>query len=405
MKKLLTLGLLIVFILTLAACAPQYGSDETAFAEVTAFAPGSENSPASVPDAQSAIAASAPAVQESSDLLIVYEKAGSLWVWRSGSSVQLTSSTQDSHPQLSSDGALVAFQRGSELWMVDNSGKNLSKVFAEQGAQPLQFEFAPGSHLLYFTTKSNDAAPRYDLWQADASTNVLHNLLAQGQAGKFSFAPNGSLLALVQAGRMMTVRPDGSALKQVFEFQPIQTATGEYYPPIAWLSNAYGFKTVIPGTTGQMARLMFVMADGAPAAQLAEFPAASPALSDIFIAPDGSKVVYLRDQGDTLELHVIDASTADNAYFSHPRGKFGLLGWTPDSQGLLYWLDDPRSAWLYSADAQVTLSDVAFAEELSWVGQNEYLFISDGELRLRRMGQTGQMIDNGVGSYTAVALR
>jgi len=404
MKRILILGWLFLTCLGLLACAPQ--TDEpmpAAFAEVTVFAPDSQSPTVSLPGSS---AAPNPAdAQPNGDLLVVYEKSGSLWKWQAGAVSQLTQGAQDSRPQISTDGQLLAFLRGAELWMVDSSGQNLRKVFAGQGAQPQQFEFAPGSHLLYFNTSAQDGAPRFDLYLADAGANALHALLAPGQGGVFTFAPDGSLLALAQPERLMTVRPDGSALKVVYTFSKTQAAQGDYFPAVAWLENAYGFKTVMPGAAGRPALLMFVMADGSPAAQLAEFPAVAPAINDVFIAPDGSKVAYLSEQGDTLELHVIDAGTADRVYFSHARGKFGLLGWTPDSQGLLTWLDDPRSAWLLSGEQQVALSDAAYATEIRWVSRDTYLFISEGELRLRRLGQPGQVIDSGVGSYMALPLR
>jgi len=131
----------------------------------------------------------------------------------------------------------------------------------------------------------------------------------------------------------------------------------------------------------------------------------SPAISDVYIAPDGSKVLYLRAKGESLELHVIDASTADSSYFEHAAGKLGLLGWTPDSQGLLYWLDDPRSAWFSNGNSQTALSDAAFAEHLRWISQELYLFVSQGGLRLRRLGQPSQLIDSGVAGYAAMILK
>jgi hypothetical protein len=81
------------------------------------------------------------------------------------------------------------------------------------------------------------------------------------------------------------------------------------------------------------------------------------------------------------------------------------LGWTPDSQGLLVWLNDSRSAWLLTGQNQVGLSDTVFAENLTWLSNDSVLFMSEGGLRFRRLGQPSQVIDEGVTSYSAVLLR
>src|SRR5512133_3563549 len=212
MKRLLKPGLMLLFCLSLLACAPQIPPAPTppAAAGVTVYAPPVQELPGSLPEATSAQVVPTPQdAQQIGSTLVVYERSGSLWAWRGGKTTQLTSGAQDSRPRLAPDGTLVAFQRGAELWMVDVTGQNLRKVFAGQGAAPLQFEFAPRSQRLYFSTAGADGAPRFDLNVADAGTNVVYSFLPQDQAGVFTFAPDGSLLALARADRLMTMHADG----------------------------------------------------------------------------------------------------------------------------------------------------------------------------------------------------
>jgi hypothetical protein len=104
-------------------------------------------------------------------------------------------------------------------------------------------------------------------------------------------------------------------------------------------------------------------------------------------------------------LHVIDASTADKMLFWLPRDKFGPLGWTPDSQGILFWRDDTRRAWLFTPDEQANpLSDVTYASFVTWVDGSRYLFVNESELRLRSLGQPSLLIDAQLGGDFDFAL-
>jgi dipeptidyl aminopeptidase/acylaminoacyl peptidase len=405
LNRLLPFGAFTLFTLCLFACTPTVSPlSATSAAPVDAVASQvAENLTAAVPAPQSAPASGAAG---NPGLLVVYEKSGNLWA-RTGSGIsQITSGGTDSHPRLSADGKLVAFQRGTELWVVEASGQNPRKLYGEAGVVPLQFEFAPSSHNVYFTSAASDGAPRFDLNLVEADVNAIRPLLPAGQGGQFTFLPDGSQLALVQPDKIIVTRPDGTGAQVVHQFPPVKGPKGDYLPQIAWMENGYGFKTVIPGSDGAPARFMFIMAAGGQPAQLAQFSAAPPSVSDTYLAPDGSKLIYLKEQGGNLELHVIDASTADKTYFAYAREKFGLLGWTPDSKNILFWIDDPRSAWMSAGDTQSPLSDVSYAANVTWVDATTYLFLNESELRLRTMGQPSQVVDTGVsGEFDAILVR
>ena len=348
-------------------------------------------------------------------LQIVYSAGGNIRLSDGTTSKPLTSSGLDSTPKISDDGLVVAFTRSGELWAVNSDGKN-ERLLASASAlaalphgssdlaQPRQFDFAPHSHDVYFNTivlGDPFSMPEYNLVKVNADSTALQALLDGSQGGgQFVFSPDGKKIALPRNDKINVVNADGAGLKTVFTFPFVMMYSEiSYIPDIAWLPDGSGFKTVIPaqdqlGDASAPTRLMFIPADGGPAAQLAEF-VASPAFANRpSISPDGSKVLYTKAQGANLELHVIDASTADQMYFWHDANNFGILGWAPDSTHVMYWLDDNRRAWLGpQPNDAIPLSDVTFASEVTWVDSRRYLFINEAELRLRALGQPSILID------------
>jgi hypothetical protein len=394
LKQIFLFGMFIFLIPFLDACsssAPALPATPATQDDMLAIQVA-ENLTAAAP---TAAIAPALAVSTESGLLVVYEKSGNLWVWAGGAGVQITNSGVDSRPRLSADGKLVAFLRGAELWVTETSGNNPQKLYGEAGALPFQFEFAPNSHSLYFTSASSNHAPQFDLNLADADGGTFRSLLPTGQGGDFTFQPDGSQLALVQPDKIIVAHADGTGAQIVYKFPAVKGQKGDYLPHITWMENGYGFKTVIPGNP---TRFMFIMSTGGQPAQLAEFKAVAPSVSDTYIAPDGSKLMYLKQQHDNLELHIIDASTADKSYFAYAHAKFGILGWTPDSKNVLFWVEDPEQTWVNSDNVRRPLGDVTYASNVTWVNESSFLFLNKSELRLRTLGRPSQVIDSGVSS-------
>jgi len=374
--------------------------------QLTAAAPGTLTAPD-----DSATSPNLPA----GSLLLVYSQAGNLRLWDGSAPRQLTASGQDAAPRFSDDGSVIAFRRQRDLWAinVDGSGERLLVSGAFLAAlpnaaggplEPGLFAFAPRSHALYFNTSLADGSssvPQGDLLSVDADNPAPQVLLNTGQGGAgFSFSPDGGRIALARSDRINMVNLDGSGLKTVFSFPPVNMGSGSsYIPQVVWTPDSTGFETVIPPADGLAnpaapSRFMFVPADGSRAAQLAEFIAAPASADAPRISPDGARVLYVRPQGASLELHIIDASTADRAYFSYAADKFGTLGWAPDSLHMLYWIDDRRRAYLGSSEAQaIPVSDLAFAEQVTWLDTTHCLFLDGAELRLRNLGQPSLRID------------
>ncbi len=351
-----------------------------------------------------------PAPPVPAGLRVVYVKDGTLWLWASNSSKRLSDSGSDDAPLLSDDGQVIAFLRAGALWAINADGSQPRPlVTASNGSLPGAFVFAPNSHLLYYTTElhaGGSLTPQYDLNRVDADHPAPQNLLQPQQGGVPTFAPDGTKIALVQPGKFIVCDPDGSNAQTVYTFPPLVGPGGSsYLPPLGWMPNGYGFKTVIPaaqGTPNVSTQFVFVPAAGGKAAKLGEFLAAPVSGSFPVISPDTDKVASLRLQGNDFELHIVDISNTDKLIFRQPQGRFGLLGWAPDSLGLVYWLDDPGNAWLHTADGRdLPLGDGALARQVTWLSDDTYLFLDGSALRVRRLGHPSALIDDGVKSFAA----
>jgi hypothetical protein len=354
-------------------------------------------------------------------LRVIYAKGGNIWLWDdiAASPKQLTKSGLDSSPKVSDDGSVIAFLRNGELWAVNDNGDNeralasfralagLPHTGDAKSVEPRQFDFAPGGHDVYFNISlvgDSATTSEYNLVKVNADFLSLQSLLDGNQGGgRFVFSPDGKKIALPRNDGINVVNADGSNLITAFIFPLVLLNTEvNYIPQVVWMPDGSGFKTVIPPRDGisdrsAPARFYYIFADGGEPAQLAEFIAVPAIESQPSISPDGSKVLYAKMQGSDLELHVIDASTADQMYFSYAADRFGILGWTPDSKQVIYWIDDRRCPWSSSPNSPaVPLSDVTFADQVTWVNAGRFLFLNESELRIRVFDQPSILIDKDV---------
>lgn len=345
--------------------------------------------------------ASAPA---SMAVQVVYIKDGNLWLWESGSTKALTSSSVDSAPLLSGDGSLIFFLRQGHLWVIDVLGTNPRQL--DELAAPLevsQYVLLPGTHRLFFNTQiraeSGQPAPTNDLFLADSDSPPARRLLQEGEGGLVTLSPDGQWLALAQPEKINVVHSDGSGLATVLTFPRVATGSSSpFLPPVAWLSNSYGFKTIIPAAEGRgVARFLFVAAQGGDPAQLALINAAPVSTEQgFFLSPDSDRVAYLREAAGNLEVHVIDAATADQTFFTGNIGQLGLIGWAPDGSSLVCWVGNRSNLNLLRADGSLQPLNGDFpGAQVVWLDAGHFLFVSGNELRLGEPGKNSLVIDSG----------
>ncbi|MEW5940709.1 MAG: hypothetical protein AB1750_13655 [Chloroflexota bacterium] len=335
-----------------------------------------------------------------SGLKVVFSLNGNVWFWSETTPArQLTSDGDAAQVKLSDDGKVIVYQRAQTLWAVNNDGSNLRQLadIPTLTGHPFlgQFDFLPNSHTVYFASlESAQGGVPADLHRVDADTLAPRTLLAQG-GGQFTFSPDGRLVALAQTGRINVAYAEGGNLVSALNFPPVKTYSDwSFIPQVVWLENSSGFYTVIPpsdiaANPAQKSRFLYVAADGSFTAQLAEFNMADLRVSQPLIAPNGSKVAYVTQNGSTLEVHVIDASTADLIVASHLNAPLiGLWAWSPDSARFAYHTGDPSRLLLAGLNLPSTplLVDAIAPYSLAWVDANRFLYIANGELRVGQFG-------------------
>jgi Tol biopolymer transport system component len=385
---LLLLGLLLVT----AACTSSIPATPTfdfSILPTITPGPGSEVPPTEL------LAPTTAVTVEPSGLKVVFVLNGDLWFCSETTQARpLTSQGDAGAAKLSDDGKVIVFTRGSGLWAINNDGSNPRPLVEDLPAftgHPFlaQFEFQPGAHILYFSSRdSAQAAEGLDLHRVDADAPAPQTLLLEG--GVITFSPDGRLLALAQTERIHILRADSPALVSALDFPKLNAHSDwSFYPQVVWLDNSSGFYTVIPGNIGGLSRFLYVSADGTFTAQLAEFARADPRVGLPLIAPDGSKVAYVTQIDSTLEVHVIDASTADLTVATHLDAPLiGLWAWSPDSARFAYHTGDPSRLLIAGPNlpSAPLLLDAIASYSLTWVDANRFLYLANGELRLGQVG-------------------
>jgi hypothetical protein len=362
-----------------------------------------------------------PATPPATLLRVVYAKSGNIFLWDEGSGArQLTFSGEDRDAIISSDGQVIVFRRGTELWLIGADGSNerllisvayLASFASADGSavRVASFLFAPGSHFIFFDTLIETEVfplPQYDLHRVDTDQGIPGPVLKAGQGGEVTFSPDGRWIALVGSESINLIQPDGAGLRKLFGFSLVSTYSEWFYrPQVVWKSDSQGFYTVIPASQAlenpkELTRFWYVPLNGEPA-RLAEFVAVPVWIAFPRISPDGVRVLYLKPSAPNAELHVIDASTTDMLFTYYAVDKFGLGDWAPDSKHFYFWIEDARAHWLGAlGQPAVPLTDTNLSESIRWIGADRLLYKYDNQLRVQALGQVSIVIDTLAASDT-----
>ncbi len=384
--------LLVLVILFLAgACVSQPIAADTPSAE-----------PASAtPDANpSAAPAETTVPSPNLGITVTYIFNGNAWLWDGSTPArQLTRDGDAAQVKLSDDGAVIAYQRGQTLWAVNADGSSArllvdvasyaTPILPERGAGLTlflgQFEFQPSTHWIYFTTVWGGEKPiiqSRDLHRVNADAPTPQALLTQ-DGGTITFSTDGNLLALSSLTSIKVIHADGSGLVTALSY-PVISSIEDYIPQVVWLSNGTGFYTVIPNDNGGKSKYLFVSSEGNFSAQLAEYEGLIPPV----ISPDGLKVAYVNQTATSLDLHVIEASTADTIIASYQGAPFLFpWDWSPDSKQITF--SNAHPVLLLTAGIGIPpspLTESVTPYSLRWVSADRFLFFREGELLLGQVG-------------------
>lgn len=377
---------------------------------------------AAAPPDEAASPTPAPASPSAGVLTVVYAQRGNLLLWREGASPRvLTSTGLDEQPRISDDGQVVAFLRNGELYAIraDGSGERplVPRAYLDslRGAGMLEvrirhFDFLPASREIFFSLYAETDGypmPFEDLRRVSAEGGTPVTVLDSGRGGgAWTFSPDGQYFALSQGNQIRVLRRDGSEDRVLFTFDFVSTySEWTYYPEIVWRNDSAGFYTVIPAPAAlenpsQPSRCYYVPLTGS-AAQLAEFVTVPVWESFARIAPNGASVAYVRQEGASQSVHVIDMSTADRTLQTD--GRLYIENWNPDSRHVVLYNPD-ASADVYAqavGEPPIPLNDSPGGwDTLRWVSERRFLFrTSAGELRLRELAAPSLVLDTGVDAY------
>ncbi len=306
--------------------------------------------------------------------------------------------------RISDDGQTIAYLARNphgiyEIWAVDADGTNPRLLVGQDYLQDIQpadkavsFDFTPAGHTLYFVTD------QYDLHRVDVASGSPTQVFGPGKGGFFSFSPDGQWMTLYHPNELVLAHPDGAAARVAFQYpEDFRSTAG---PEIMWKPDSSGFYMVSAsgpqGSPNDMA-VWFVPVAGSPAKQMSYTGPYGANLS-----PDGRMVVYLDNQHDPVDVHVVTGDGKDTAYGSY--AKVGFMGWAPDSKHFLLNLSQDGRLYVpylcAAGEKPVQLTDADDALPVVWVDAQRVLLASHGQaLRLQSVGSPSTILDANASSW------
>jgi len=332
-------------------------------------------------------------------LRVAYSKNADPWIWTEGEGPrQLADSVNVMDVRLSSDGMVVAFKRDDtgELLAVNADGTGLHTLvsadfLAGQNASIWKFSFAPASHTVYFTLvpASGDFAPFYDLHRVDASarTPTVELVLEAGEGGIPTFSPDGQWMTIYHPGAFNLVRTDGSEERAIFSY-PEGYEPATFGPEVVWRADSSGFSFY------RDSEVVFV--------PLVGDPVVSPTIASLWgvVSPDGQSVAYTTPDG---EVHIVSPDGTDTLYTTAQNISFG--SWLPDSKHFTLVYDVIRAGYNYQVneyfigavgEEPTRLTDTDDTSCVTWLSNNQFLFVGVGDLRLQTLGQPSSVLDGNI---------
>lgn len=223
----------------------------------------------------------------------VKEPEGGLFAARNGRLNTLTDNPADAEPAFSSDGRMIAFVRGGDVYVMraDGSGQHAVSGGAELDSRPV---FSADGRVVVFQRAAAAGAAR-DLYSVGVGGGNLRPLVQSPEDDhSVTFSPDGRTIVFVRstAGAsddLYSVRPSGTALRRL-------TKTGridEFAPRFAAVGIAYS-----RGESGEgpeaYADIYVMRRDGRKQRELVA-GAGSSYIEDV--TPNGRLLLFRRDQG------------------------------------------------------------------------------------------------------------
>jgi putative hemolysin len=337
-------------------------------------------------------------------LRVVYSKGGFVTLWTEGEGARQLAGASTELLRISDDGQVAAYLGSNSagvygIYVVNTDGTKQRLLVGQDYLKSIQpagqvvwMDFAPASHMLYFVTD------QYDLHRVNAAASEAPtSVFGAGQGGFFSFSPDGQWMTLYHPDELVLARLDGSSAHVAFQY-PEDFRYTMMGPRVVWEPDASGLHIVSasgPQGSPDSMTVWRVPVAGEPVKQMSYAGPYGATLS-----PDGRQVVYLYAQHESVDVHAVAPDGKDttyNAYSSQSYINLGIMGWTPDSKRFLLNLSkDGRLAvpYLCAVDEQpVKLTDTEYANSVTYVDAERFLFVSGDTLRLQRVGEPSRPVD------------
>ena len=366
-------------------------------------------------------------------LSVAYIKDGDVYVWvEGGSSMALTNVDDVVDVSISSDGQVIAYVRDApfdpytyELWAVNTSiptNERLLVSYPEMDALKAsssfpdaagldfdQLAWRPGTHDLYYSTvprfEGPGYVPLYDLRMVNADTLVKATLFNFGQAGAFTFSPDGAQVVLSTPDHISLANADGSNLRSHVLTYPLVGTYSEYqyHPSPIWAADSLSLRVAIPpedtlAEPTPPTSLWYIPVDGTPATQLGSMNSIPFDWPNNAFSPDMSYVAYIKSVGDPVnnerELHISYAD-GSNDYIFNAGTTLQFHSWAPDATRFLYASNAAADPGLYlgSLNGSIFLisSEHQTMRQIEWVDNSRIIFIYDynSAIELRITAQDG----------------
>ena len=377
-----------------------------------------------------------------SGLRVAYIKQGNLMVWTEGGNPLTLTATQDAQRlKISPDGQYIAYVRQPaemvwELWVVNVDAAPTPRLLvsrdemaALQAASPYpdaggfdfdQIAWRPGTHELYYSTVPRfmgpGYAPGYDLRVINVDSGAKTTLLEFGQAGRFTFSPDGAQLALATPDQIDLINADGSQRRAAILTYPRVMTYSEYWyaPTPIWAADSASLRVAIPpedplASPAAPTTFWRLPVDGSPAVQLGSIPAVPFAWPDNAFSPDLNDVAYVAAVGDPAEnqceLHLAAPDGSNDRLFASGQN-LRFEGWLPDSARFVY----ADETGLYLGDLLGSVSVISSAPQTirqpAWLDDGRMIFVYDHngsfELRISDLnGSRHAFIDTLTEAYAA----
>ncbi len=350
-------------------------------------------------------------------LRIAYTDAGNVWfIQGTDPPRQLSFTGHADRVLLSSDGELVAYVHNDfegdvfELRVVnkDGSGDRLildqadfdSLYPLEQARHflPNQMTFLSESHRLLFNTQAtfegSGLIKNDDGLSIDMDTESLERLLAPGSGGDLYPSPDGSKFAIIQAASIGFSDSDGSILHpEVLTFSAVLTYSEySYYPEPVWSPDSSHLSIVIPSqdplAPDPTSTVWILSVDGRPPIQTALIDGQSffpQAFGAPVIAPDLSKVAFMRSGNEQNEEHLVFVDEDGGNEIVYATGNLRWVGWSPDSSAFVYSEGPMDLVFGVIGEPPQPLGN---GMQFRWIDGNNYLFLtgSRGDWTLMKGG-------------------